>query len=136
MKKILGIALLLLVVLVACNNGDNGETDNGDAEATASGATVCILEVMDEVTQTTIYEEDGYVTSFTTQTSLDVSELSQEDIDMAITVTQEMLGDIFDIEHVGNYIVTSMTIDGEYLEGNLTLEEVVEELEEGGATCN
>jgi len=119
MKKILVIGLLLLVALTAC------------AE---SGTTVCIIEVMGEETRTTIYEENGYVTSFTTESSTNVSDMSAEEIKTAIT--QATMGEIVDIEHVGDYIVTSMTVTAEDLEDAILLDELVADLEAGGSTCN
>jgi len=70
MRKLLGIALLTLVMLVGCGGNDNGgTTDYGnsetdyESEVADSGATVCLMEVMGEETRMIIYEENGYVTS-------------------------------------------------------------------------
>ena len=128
MKKLLGIALLSLVVLTACGSD---ETDGA-----ASGATVCRLEVMGEQTTTTIHEENGYVTSFTVESSQDVSDLSTDDIEFSIEMTRAMMGDMLDIEHTGNRIITLMTITAEDMGETAPVEELIAELEAAGATCN
>ena len=121
MKRLLVVGLLSLVALTACAD---------------SGATVCVIEVMGEETRTTIYEENGYVTSVTTESSTNVSDMSADEIRTAIEVTQAAMGEIVDIEHVGDYIVTSMTVTAEDLEDATLLDELVADLEADGSTCN
>jgi len=126
MKKILGITLLSLVALTACGSDDN---------ETATGATVCTSVEIGQETTTTIYEENGYLTRMVIASPMDVSDMSEEEIESTIEFFENTEGMEAHLE--GDYLITTIEIAAEDMgEEDILVAEIIEDFEDRGETCS
>lgn len=111
MKKLLGLTALAAVLVLSACDGSSDET-------------VCRVEEMGSEVVVTIASEDGIITSRETETRIAISELGEE--------LAEMMAEEDGVQIDGDYLVVSETesVDGE------DLDELIEEMESMGATCN
>jgi len=120
MKKFLGVILLSLLVLTACN----GDDDNGGS---GSDTVVCHLEYDGVDTETTIYVEDGYAVRSVTVAREYADGATEEDLELLRT----FLEDGMEADLDGDYLVVTHAIDFEEDLGEepIPIDEFIEELE-------
>jgi len=131
MKKLLSIILLSVFVLAACaGSGTETESNNDSANRTV----VCA----DEDVSLTLHSEDGVITSIVVEGTENISNMSEEEISLAIGMF-EGLGGTYEMD--GDYLNLSLELDVDqamtFLEMPSTdLDEIIADAEENGATCN